>query len=657
MMEQRLGAFRKEASTKASTSMQRVTGLFKGNYAEHEDPDNEDSDIWSISDPEARGKTSQSGAPAPVHQRANDPWHQVDNVKAQLETELKRERPLTKDLWDAPQDKHDWSPPQAAAPWDGRSRAESMNSPLEQNLSAPGSGAETRERSENRRARRKTRDRMSSNEGESLRGSEVPSGGTPWGMSVATPWQPASPALQAATVAERGGAKVSLLGEAASNALIHAQDYSTIDRSRASSEVETHDNVLSVAPSDARQSAVATQRSPRVDPKPLAREQTVQPSVQHAPGQFDEAILAALAALPQQSLVDVLRRLSKRRPSEVALAFQPIPQDPNPSDAFGAVSPSANSNTPSISPTSAVGVGPPSRPSSAVGVPNVATQVVPPRAASPLHMSTNNGSIGSGPLLAAAVDGEQQTIANLIDLDIDKAPPFDGAPSVGAQAGNDASERPSEVRLNTANVAWPARTEKTSSPGISPATVAAAPASVSSSSGHNLISDAVWSAAGAAGSNPVSPAIAAAAPIASAPPDIWPSPNGTSAPTATPSNSNWGASTAAAGFSGSDWPNTGEMGNGWPAASGWPNAPSGAQLAALSALQQRSPAAPATGCPAAAPASGGAAWPDSVGSPAMSPATTIAAPMSSPADSAPNGKSSPWPEWPPQASGAPAAWP
>jgi len=42
-----------------------------------------------------------------------------------------------------------------------------------------------------------------------------------------------------------------------------------------------------------------------------------------APGQFDEAILAALAALPQQSLVDVLRRLAQRRPNEVAIALGP----------------------------------------------------------------------------------------------------------------------------------------------------------------------------------------------------------------------------------------------------------------------------------------------------------------------------------------------
>jgi len=41
----------------------------------------------------------------------------------------------------------------------------------------------------------------------------------------------------------------------------------------------------------------------------------------HAPGQFDEAILAALAALPQHSLVGVLRRLHQKRPNEVAQAF------------------------------------------------------------------------------------------------------------------------------------------------------------------------------------------------------------------------------------------------------------------------------------------------------------------------------------------------
>lgn len=44
-------------------------------------------------------------------------------------------------------------------------------------------------------------------------------------------------------------------------------------------------------------------------------------AAERAPGAFDEAILAALAALPQHSLVKVLQQLSERRPVEVALAF------------------------------------------------------------------------------------------------------------------------------------------------------------------------------------------------------------------------------------------------------------------------------------------------------------------------------------------------
>ncbi|CAK0793162.1 unnamed protein product, partial [Prorocentrum cordatum] len=38
-------------------------------------------------------------------------------------------------------------------------------------------------------------------------------------------------------------------------------------------------------------------------------------------GQFDEAILAAAAALPAASLVELLRRLRERRPAEVAAAL------------------------------------------------------------------------------------------------------------------------------------------------------------------------------------------------------------------------------------------------------------------------------------------------------------------------------------------------
>ncbi|CAE8582992.1 unnamed protein product, partial [Polarella glacialis] len=52
---------------------------------------------------------------------------------------------------------------------------------------------------------------------------------------------------------------------------------------------------------------------------------------QPAPGQFDEAILAALAALPQQSLVDVLRRLRRKRPDEVAMVFGGSSQASSPS--------------------------------------------------------------------------------------------------------------------------------------------------------------------------------------------------------------------------------------------------------------------------------------------------------------------------------------
>lgn len=45
--------------------------------------------------------------------------------------------------------------------------------------------------------------------------------------------------------------------------------------------------------------------------------------VASSPGEFDDAILAALAALPQYSLVNLLCRLSQSRANDVALAFAP----------------------------------------------------------------------------------------------------------------------------------------------------------------------------------------------------------------------------------------------------------------------------------------------------------------------------------------------
>eukprot|EP00930_Biecheleria_cincta_P031865 TRINITY_DN22100_c0_g1_i1.p1 TRINITY_DN22100_c0_g1~~TRINITY_DN22100_c0_g1_i1.p1 ORF type:complete len:542 (-),score=97.49 TRINITY_DN22100_c0_g1_i1:61-1644(-) len=72
---------------------------------------------------------------------------------------------------------------------------------------------------------------------------------------------------------------------------------------------------------------------------PRTKTPTRAPQQQEPPaaGQFDEAILAALAALPQNSLVDVLRRLQKQRPEEVAMALgvsvpKGFPQTPTAAD-------------------------------------------------------------------------------------------------------------------------------------------------------------------------------------------------------------------------------------------------------------------------------------------------------------------------------------
>eukprot|EP00450_Noctiluca_scintillans_P023440 CAMPEP_0194512186 /NCGR_PEP_ID=MMETSP0253-20130528/44075_1 /TAXON_ID=2966 /ORGANISM="Noctiluca scintillans" /LENGTH=448 /DNA_ID=CAMNT_0039355597 /DNA_START=26 /DNA_END=1368 /DNA_ORIENTATION=+ len=73
------------------------------------------------------------------------------------------------------------------------------------------------------------------------------------------------------------------------------------------------------------------ERDMQLMPEPMAQCRTehmpalseVERRVVRAPGQFDEAILAALSALPSESLVDILSRLAQSRPEEFARAFAP----------------------------------------------------------------------------------------------------------------------------------------------------------------------------------------------------------------------------------------------------------------------------------------------------------------------------------------------
>lgn len=68
-------------------------------------------------------------------------------------------------------------------------------------------------------------------------------------------------------------------------------------------------------------SPIVDSTDPHESRRKQALENEPEPIGEPAPGRFDEAILAALAALPQDSLVDVLRRLAQKRPSAVAQAL------------------------------------------------------------------------------------------------------------------------------------------------------------------------------------------------------------------------------------------------------------------------------------------------------------------------------------------------
>lgn len=224
-----------------STSMARVSNLFSRNemYQEQTDLFNDDQ-IWT-------GPNEKNDRPAMVGDK-HQPWSRTEvetqaaNVKALLQDQLRREKPLAEVVGDSPLER---SPP------------------------------------EKRRSRRKE------------------SGSNPAG------------------------------------AFDFPQDWLTPQTSPAQRSAERIDapwpvTSTSRSPSQAHAWPVKEPRSQETTPEPNWKERNVgrlESATASVAGQFDEAILAALSALPRHSLVDVLRRLADRRPEEVAAALQ---KDPSP---------------------------------------------------------------------------------------------------------------------------------------------------------------------------------------------------------------------------------------------------------------------------------------------------------------------------------------
>eukprot|EP00434_Breviolum_minutum_P022576 symbB.v1.2.019921.t1/scaffold1652.1/size121070/1 len=223
-------------TTAVSTSVARVSNLFNRNekYQEQSDLFNDDDDqIWTVHEKNERQMSVDKAIPW----SRSEAETQAANVKALLQDQLRREKPLAEVSGDSPQ-----QPPAS-------------------------------ERVEKKRSRRRE------------------SGGAAAGLSFDFPQEWLTPQSSPAQ-RERGAAGGPLA----------AGDFNlsfTVTR-------------LASATGRATKSREGTEHGSE---RPVGRPES------SGPGQFDEAILAALGALPRQSLVDILRRLAEQRPEEVATAF------------------------------------------------------------------------------------------------------------------------------------------------------------------------------------------------------------------------------------------------------------------------------------------------------------------------------------------------
>eukprot|EP00931_Biecheleriopsis_adriatica_P059984 TRINITY_DN35983_c0_g1_i1.p1 TRINITY_DN35983_c0_g1~~TRINITY_DN35983_c0_g1_i1.p1 ORF type:complete len:553 (-),score=97.81 TRINITY_DN35983_c0_g1_i1:121-1779(-) len=314
-----------------SSSMSRFTNVFssKSAYEEQQDPFAVDEPWGPLPDRERKARQGRSEASPTV---TPSMAAQAASVKAQLESELRRERDpavsaqsdavIARKLQEAEIQDGTEDPELAAA----------IRESLKDQAARPAqaqSGSQQRERSEKRRSRRREEggsfnagfdfpaDWASTPGGASTRGSPGQRSAEPL-----DPWPPAtkqpSPKLSPANAwPPQLQAQQSLAQDSPSTAKLQVPE----KKER--------------KPKPAPPPIVATPYEEK-HPRSTGRTRAATDSVASAnsrhepcPGQFDEAILAALAALPRNSLVDVLRRLREKRPEEVGLALGLVPSPSN----------------------------------------------------------------------------------------------------------------------------------------------------------------------------------------------------------------------------------------------------------------------------------------------------------------------------------------
>eukprot|EP00427_Karlodinium_veneficum_P049716 CAMPEP_0169234088 /NCGR_PEP_ID=MMETSP1016-20121227/27978_1 /TAXON_ID=342587 /ORGANISM="Karlodinium micrum, Strain CCMP2283" /LENGTH=534 /DNA_ID=CAMNT_0009313505 /DNA_START=35 /DNA_END=1636 /DNA_ORIENTATION=- len=320
----------------AAGTMQKMSSLWGGKSG-YTETSFLDDDLGRPESLDAVQKTSpkQPEAAKPTQREANEPWNQAATVRAQLEEELKREGVSRS----SPQQQN----------LNVRSRTQSTESanqiPKSPVLDSadPLGGDRSRKRTNTDKRIKKDRDKKGSPDsiwavpndgfGEADR-TDSPIGiGNPWTssprMEAAKPevakssdiwdfpstnntfaWPPqksVSAALPSAAMQPPSSAKA-----AAASLADGFASPTTLPWGGEGNDCNSVDS-----PGSPERTYTEAEKSYAVPASPEAFEAPLEPLV----GPFDEAILAALVALPQQALVGVLRRLGARRPAEVALVF------------------------------------------------------------------------------------------------------------------------------------------------------------------------------------------------------------------------------------------------------------------------------------------------------------------------------------------------
>lgn len=375
--------------------MQRAKGIFglKGDHGTFADDDGSPSN-QAPSAPKAEGAApgavpAPGVAPAPAKApvatpaAAKAPADPVALARAALEEELRREK--------QEQAGQANSPPQ---------RVQSQSQLHPQPGAQASLDAASVERAEERRQRRKSKAKIKDtgecSDNEAFAQFEGNSTGAPTPvMSHATPWGvaqppsvPTSPAIGALSATSPATGALSARGDAQA-AFSKPPPSITVPTGNTpvhANAVSRSGDLLSIRQPETRKTASEASAS---------QSQLYDSKQSTAPGQFDEAILAALSALPRHSLIDILRRLQGNRPEEVRVALG-VYADPSPlSTAASGTTGLADKGQE----VSVVAVPPPSNDTSP-SARRRAVEAAPPQASPPQAAATFANAPAAAPVVA-----------------------------------------------------------------------------------------------------------------------------------------------------------------------------------------------------------------------------------------------------------------